>query len=217
MSYRAVIFDLDGTLLDTLGDIAGSCNNALTKHGFPSHPIDAYRYFVGDGATKCVVRALPEGNRDDETVRRCVEAYNEDYRRNWNVRTRPYDGVLEMLDVLGRRELKLAVLSNKPDEFTQRCVTEFFSDGLFDFVVGHREPLPLKPDPSGALDIVARFGVEPADFLYLGDTPVDMKTAVSAGMYPVGALWGFRPGEELRESGARTIIGHPMDILTLLG
>ena len=217
MSYRAAIFDLDGTLLDSLGDIAGSCNNALTKHGFPAHPIDAYRYFVGDGAAKCVVRALPEGNRDDGTVRRCLEAYSEDYGRNWNVRSRPYDGVLEMLDVLKRRDLKLAVLSNKSHEFTQCCVREFFPDETFDIVAGHREPLPLKPDPSGALDIVARLGMEPADFLYLGDTPVDMKTAVSAGMYPVGVLWGFRPLEELRESGARSVVAHPMDTLTLLG
>ena len=216
MSYRAVIFDLDGTLLDTLGDIASSCNNALTKHGFPIHPTDAYRYFVGDGAAMCVKRALPEGNRDDGTVRRCLEAYSEDYGRNWDVRTRPYDGVPEMLDVLKKRGLMLAVLSNKPHEFTQRCVREFFSDETFDIVIGYREPLPLKPDPSGALDIVARLGVEPAEFLYLGDTSVDMKTAVTAGMYPVGALWGFRPLEELRESGARTIVAHPMDILTLL-
>ena len=214
--YQAVIFDLDGTLLDTLEDIGATVNRVLSARGFPIHPIDAYRFYLGDGVAKLITRALPEDKRDAETVRSCLEAYRADYGRHWNVKTRLYDGVSAMLDALTTRDLKLAILSNKPHEFSQECVREFLSRWSFDLVFGQRDGVPLKPDPAGALAIAHFLGIPPAACLYLGDTAIDMKTAIAAGMTPVGALWGFRPMEELRESGATILIQEPLQILGLL-
>jgi len=216
MPYRAIIFDLDGTLLDTLEDLADTANRVLAARGFPTHEVDAYRYFVGDGAAMLIRRVLPEEHRDDETHRTCLEAFLREYGQSWKVKTRPYDGVPEMLDALAARGLKMSILSNKPHEFTGQCVDELLPDWTFDLVLGQRYEVPRKPDPAGALEVAENLAIPPADFLYLGDTATDMKTAVAAGMFPVGALWGFRPAEELRESGARVLIERPMEVLELL-
>ncbi|MFC1890553.1 HAD family hydrolase [Thermodesulfobacteriota bacterium] len=212
MSCKAILFDLDGTLLDTLEDIGDAANRALIDNGFPPHPPDAYRYFVGDGIVKLMTRALPEGARDEGTIAVCLEALREAYRANWNVKTRPYAGIPEMLDAVMERGLKMAVLSNKPQEFTKLCVDELLVQWRFAPVFGKRDGVPRKPDPAGAMEIVHQLGVEPAEFLYLGDTAIDMKTACAAGMFPVGACWGFRPAEELLEGGARVLVEHPMEI-----
>jgi phosphoglycolate phosphatase len=214
--YRAVLFDLDGTLLDTLEDMGDAMNRVLSARGFPHHSMDAYRSFVGDGAVMLVIRALPDDKRDDETVRSCLEAYREDYGRNWHVKTRLYDGVADMLDALTTRGLKRAVLSNKPEEFTRRCVVELLSRWSFDVVLGEREGVPLKPDPTAAWEIAHTLDCPAESFLYLGDSLVDMQTAIAAGMVPVGALWGFRRAEELRAGGARSLIKRPLEILVLL-
>jgi phosphoglycolate phosphatase len=214
--YQAVIFDLDGTLLDTLEDIGDAVNRVLSARGFPVHPIDAYRFFVGNGVAILITRALPEDKRDAETVRSCLDAYRADYSRHWKVKTRLFDGVCAMLDALTTRGLKLAILSNKPYDSTQECVREFLSTWSFDAVIGQREGVPLKPDPAGALAIAHTLGIPPAACLYLGDTAVDIKTAIAAGMTPVGALWGFRPAEELRASGADILVEQPIEILGLL-
>jgi phosphoglycolate phosphatase len=216
MPYQAVIFDLDGTLLDTLEDIGATVNRVLSARGFPIHPIDAYRFYLGDGVAKLITRALPEDKRDAETVRSCLDAYRADYDHNWNVKTRLYEGIGAMLDALAARALKLAILSNKPHDSTQECVREFMSRWSFDAVIGGREGAPLKPDPAGALAIAHFLGIPPAACLYLGDTAIDMKTAIAAGMTPVGVLWGFRPAHELRESGAQMLIDQPIEILGLL-
>lgn len=216
MPYQAVLFDLDGTLLDTLEDLGDAMNRVLSALGLPVHPIDAYRFFVGDGVAKLIARALPEDKQDAETVRSCLDAYRADYDRHWNVKTRLYDGVGAMLDALTARGLKRAILSNKPHEFTERCVREFLPKWTFDAVIGQREGVPLKPDPAGALEIARTLGISPAAFFYLGDTAVDIETAIAAGMIPVGVLWGFRPAEELRESGAKILIEQPLEILGLL-
>jgi len=216
MSYQAVIFDLDGTLLDTLEDIGATVNRVLSARGFPVHPIDAYRFFVGDGVAKLIERALPADKQDAETVRSCLEAYREDYDQHWNVKTRLYDGVSAMLDALTDLGLKLAILSNKPHEFTERCVREYLSQWSFDVVFGQRDGVPLKPDPAGALAIAHILGIPPAACLYLGDTAVDIQTAIAAGMTPVGVLWGFRPAQELQESGAQILIEQPIETLGLL-
>jgi phosphoglycolate phosphatase len=217
MPYKAVLFDLDGTLLDTLEDIADAANRVLSARGLPVHPMDAYRFFVGEGVAMLISRALPEDKRDAETVRSCLEAYRADYGRHWNVKTRPYDGIAAMLDALTARGLKLAILSNKPHEFTQRCVREFLPNWSFDVVIGQRDGVPLKPDPAGALAIAHTLGIPPAACLYLGDTAVDIKTAIAAGMTPVGVLWGFRSAEELRQSGANILIEQPLEVVGLLG
>jgi phosphoglycolate phosphatase len=213
--YRAVIFDLDGTLLNTLDDLANSLNRVLVQYGFPPHQTDAYRYFVGDGALELVNRALPEEKRIGSIISQCLEAFRTDYRENWNIKTSPYEGVTEMLDALKTRKIKMSILSNKPHEHTKRCVAELLSQWDFEIILGQRNGIPRKPDPIGALEVAEHVSVSPSQFLYLGDTDVDMKTSVTAGMFPVGALWGFRTAEELQESGARALISHPLEILPL--
>jgi phosphoglycolate phosphatase len=216
MHFQAVIFDLDGTLLDTLEDIGNSANSALGRHGFPTHALDAYRYFVGDGVTMLMSRALPADSRNNDLIADCVRAFRENYDRTWNVSTRPYEGAPELLDALTARNVKMAILSNKPDDFTKRCVHEFLADWTFEVILGLRQGGPQKPDPTGALKIAEDLGIKPAQILYLGDSAVDMKTALNAGMFPVGALWGFRPLDELLENGARATIERPMELLDYL-
>jgi phosphoglycolate phosphatase len=215
--YKALLFDLDGTLLDTLEDLGNAVNRVLAKRGFPTHNLDAYRYFVGDGETMLFIRSLPEENRNDDTLRACLEAFRADYGRSWNVKTRAYDGVPEMLDALTAHGLKMAVLSNKHDDFTKQCVTELLPHWTFDVVLGQRDGVPPKPYPTSALHVAQRMNLVPGDFLYLGDSAVDMKTAVASGMFPVGALWGFRSAKELKEGGARILIKRPLEILNVLG
>lgn len=216
MTYKAIIFDLDGTLLNTLEDLADAVNRVLVGRGFPMHTLDEYRYFIGDGATMLITRALPEEQRNDDTIRACLEDFRQDYAQNWNVKTRPYDGIKEMLDALTARGLKIAVLSNKPHEPTKRCVVDLLPNWTFDVILGQRDAVYRKPDPAGALEVAERLNIPRADFLYLGDSAIDMKTAIAAGMFPVGVLWGFRSAEELLENGARALIKRPLEILNLL-
>ena len=216
MKYKGVIFDLDGTMLDTLEDLSDSVNRVLAARGFPTHTVDEYRYFIGDGTAMLITRALPEEERSEETIRFCLDAYYEDYGQNWNVKTRPYGGIPEMLDALTERGLKVAVLSNKQHELTKRCVAHFLPNWTFDVVLGQRDEVNRKPDPAGALEVAKRLNIPPWGFLYVGDSAIDMKTAIAAGMFPVGVCWGFRPVEELQEGGAQALIERPLDILNLL-
>jgi phosphoglycolate phosphatase len=216
MPFRATIFDLDGTLLDTLDDIANAANSVLAARGFPPHPNASYRRFIGDGVLKLIVRALPATHQDETTVEACVRAYVQEYERTWNALTNAYAGVPEMLDALVARGLKLAVLSNKPDRFTQRCVDELLAKWTFDVVLGASDQFPRKPDPASAIETAKRLGVPPADCLYVGDSGVDMQTARAAGMSAVGALWGFRGQEELLKDGAQLLIEQPSEVLALL-
>ncbi len=216
MPYKAVLFDLDGTLLDTIDDIGDAVNRVLEQNGFPAHNMDTYSRFVGDGATNLISRALPEDKRTDTVIHACLDAFLEDYGRNWNVKTAPYEGIPELLDTLTARRLKMAVLSNKPHEYTIKCMDGFLHDWNFDVVLGQRDDVPKKPDPAGALEIAKQLNISPSDFLYLGDTETDLKTATAAGMFPVGVLWGFRSAKELRENGAKVLIKRPLDIMNLL-
>ncbi|MGI6414649.1 MAG: HAD family hydrolase [Thermoguttaceae bacterium] len=213
---RAVLFDLDGTLLDTLADIADSANAVLEERGFPIHEQDAYRYHVGNGVKTLFQRALPEAVRSDELVEACVASFRDVYDRRCNVKTRPFEGISELLDGLVERGVKMAVLSNKPHRFTRKCVAEYLSPWPLDPVLGQREGIPLKPDPAAALEIAGQLKFAPREFLYLGDTGTDMLTARAAGMRPVGALWGFRPEQELRQAGADLLIHAPGEMLSLL-
>ena len=216
LSFKAVIFDLDGTLLNTLEDLADSANLVLKDQGFPVHPVAAYRYFVGDGMQTLIERILPEDTRDPETMERTISAFQEVYSRNWHVKSAMYEGVDTMLHGLQQAGLILSILSNKPHEFTCLCVEEMLPDWSFAPLLGARPGVPKKPDPAGALEIAARLQLKPADILYLGDTATDMRTATSAGMYPVGALWGFRTAEELERNGAARIISAPQQLLKLI-
>ncbi|HPW58263.1 MAG TPA: HAD family hydrolase [Candidatus Rifleibacterium sp.] len=212
-NYQGIIFDLDGTLLDTLTDLADATNRVLTCHGFATHPVGAYRYFVGDGMRMLVERALPPEQRVAEVVDQVFSELHADYGENWAVATRPYAGVVELLAGLQQRGIVMSVLSNKPDEFTGVMVRTYFPDIPFKCIYGLSDRVAKKPDPSGALRIAAETGIKPAQTLYLGDTLVVMKTAVSAGMFPIGALWGFRDEPELRAGGAELLLQHPLQLL----
>jgi phosphoglycolate phosphatase len=216
MSWQAVLFDLDGTLLDTLTDIGDAANVALQRCGFPTRDLDEYRFFVGDGVRTLFQRALPQESVSDASVMQCVGEFRRQYAEGWNVRTRPYAGVPELLDELSRRRIRLSVLSNKPDDFTNRCVQHYLSQWRFEIVRGQRDGVPLKPDPMAANEIADSMQVPTEQFLFLGDTSIDMLTAMRAGMYPVGALWGFRPREELETAGAQHLIERPQELLELL-
>ena len=213
---KAVLFDLDGTLLDTLTDLADSMNVVLSGFGFSMHSREAYRYFVGDGMEMLAHRVLPEEQRTPSMIQRCAEAMRVRYQEHWADSSAPYQGVPELLDALIRRDLCLNILSNKPDDFTRLMVNHFLPDWRWNQVRGARPEMPRKPDPVGALAVAEQLNFAPHQFLYLGDTNTDMRTATAAGMYPVGALWGFRTRQELDESGAKTVLHHPLDLLQLL-
>lgn len=216
MSFKAVLFDLDGTLLNTIEDLADSTNAALSKFGYPTHGIESYKYFVGTGARNLVKKALPLNvQKDDEIVDRCLTEMRKQYSERWSDKTHPYDGVPELLDTLASKKIKMAILSNKPDEFTKLVVSKLLSKWNFEEVWGERKGVPRKPDPKAALEIVKLLGLSPEDFVYLGDSDTDMETANSAGMYAVGAAWGFRTTEELLEAGAKKIIYKPTELLEL--
>jgi len=210
--YRGIIFDLDGTLLNTLADLAMSMNRVLGRHGFEQHPVQAYRYFVGNGMRMLVERTLPTDRRAPELIDACYREMHAEYDRHWADETVPYDGMPELLETLNRRGFQLSVLSNKPHEFTGIMVRRYFPDTPFRCIYGAGGALPRKPDPAGALLIATETGIPAEKFLYLGDTGVDMKTAVAAGMFPIGALWGFRDESELREGGAKLVLNHPAEL-----
>jgi len=215
--YKAILFDLDGTLLDTLNDLGNAANRVLSRHHFPVHIMDAYRYFVGDGIRMLITRALPADRQDESLIQICTEEFNREYAQSWNNETSLYPGIEDMLDLVQDRGLRLAIFSNKPHEFTRDCVEAFLYKWEFDVVQGNQASIPHKPDPAGALAIARRMGIAPSSFLYLGDTNVDMQTARAAGMFPVGALWGFRSSDELIESGAKVLVGHPAEVAELCG
>lgn len=212
-NFSGIIFDLDGTLLDTLEDLADSTNRVLARHGFAPHPVDAYRYFVGDGMRMLVERTLPQEQRLAGVIDIVFGEVHAEYGKSWAEATRPYDGIPELLEQLRQRGLVMSVLSNKPDEFTGVMVRKFFPDVPFKCVYGVSDRVVKKPDPAGALRIAAETGIKPQQTLYLGDTLVDMKTAVAAGMFPLGALWGFRDEAELRAGGAELLLQHPLHLL----
>lgn len=216
MPPQAALFDLDGTLLDTLEDLADCMNIALAEQGFPPVPLQEHRFMVGDGVRNYALRAIGDGGLPEPELDRFIARYRDLYAENWAARTRPYDGVEEMLAGLREAGVTLAVLSNKPDGFTRKMVDHYLGGVEFAVVRGAMEGVPLKPAPAAAVAIARQLGVDPGRFLYLGDTDTDMQTARAAGMYAVGVAWGFRPVEELRENGAQAIVAAPPDVLDLL-
>ncbi len=216
MKYQAVVFDFDGTLMDTLQDVAESVNSVLARLGFPEHGLEDYRRFVGDGVEELARRVLPQGHRDEATVAKALAVIRDEYRQRWINHTRPYDGIPELLDALTERRLKIAILTNKPDDSTRAMVARLLPDWRFDIILGATPALPRKPDPTGALQAADSLGLPPRSFLYVGDSDIDMKTANAAGMYAVGVLWGFRSPDELIRNGAKALIGKPLELLELL-
>ena len=216
VKYKAVVFDMDGTLLDTLADLADAMNRVLAEHGFEAHPVDAYRHYVGSGASQLVARALPADRQDDPLRAQCLQAFLREYEAGWKIKTRLYDGISELLDALAARNIPMAVLTNKPQAFAELCMREFMPGWRFAMTLGQMPGVAVKPDPAGPLQVIRQLGVLPEEILYLGDTDVDMFTAVNAGMYPVGVLWGFRTEKELLAAGAAATLNHPMDLMRFL-
>ncbi|MGV0034132.1 MAG: HAD family hydrolase [Candidatus Azotimanducaceae bacterium WSBS_2022_MAG_OTU7] len=208
-----IIFDLDGTLLNTLESIASAYNSALATSGYPTHPVEAFRHIIGNGARVAAQRCLPSDRQSETDIKRCLEQFQLYYEERWKTAS-PYAGIVELLSSLPQG-LKLAVLSNKDDRFTQRCVGHFFP-GTFNYVLGHRPDVPHKPNPQGGNKLIADLGVTPITTWLVGDTATDMDTAAACKIKGIGVLWGFRERDELVASGAVRVVDTPMEILELL-
>ena len=214
---KAVIFDLDGTLADTIASITYCGNLALSRFGLPSFGEEDYKHFVGDGAAMLIRRALlAAGDERLEHFDEVYETYLEIFAKDCMYQVKPYEGICALLEELKRLSVRIAVLSNKPDADSRRVVDELFGKGYFDFVQGQREDIPRKPDPAGVYRIMEAFVLPAGDFLYVGDSGVDMKTGRAAGIFTVGVLWGFRDRKELVENCADAVISKPLELLSHL-
>lgn len=211
-----VIFDLDGTLLDTIGDLAVACNAALAVRGLPQHSYDDYRGFVGNGVMRLVERALPEPLRTEHTLAAVRADFVQYYTEHIDIRTKPYDGIPELLACLTQEGVRCAVASNKFQAGTEQLVRLFFADVPFVTVLGQRPGVPLKPDPAVVEEILSMTGITREHVLYVGDSGIDMQTAAAAGVRSVGVTWGFRTREELVATGATHIADHPREIADVL-
>lgn len=211
---KAVIFDLDGTLTDTLEDLAASVNGALVKFGHPVHDIESYKYFVGTGTANLIRKAFPEGT-DEAELAAARQMFFEHYGVHYLDKTRPYEGINEMLEELLSRGIKLAVCSNKIQHMTEKVADVLFR-GKFICVFGQNDRFPIKPDPAAPLYIMERLGVSPDETVFVGDSGVDMQTGKNSGCKSLGVLWGFRTRDELLENGADALAEKPQDILNII-
>ncbi len=216
MNYKAAVFDLDGTLVDSAADLGNAVNRVLESRGFPVHEISRYQDFIGNGAEMMVKRALPEQHRGEVMLKECLSDFMSDYHKNFDVDTVLYEGIAELLDHLSEKSIVLTLLTNKPEEITFKLNENLLSKWNFQVVMGSRDGLPKKPDPTGARMLLEQIGIPGEQTVYFGDSGVDMKTAVSAGMVPIGVLWGFREKEELQNDGAKYIIETPLEILEMI-
>ena len=213
---KLAIFDLDGTLLNTIDDLGHAANHALEKSGYPTHDIDSYRFYVGNGVGRLLERVLPPDHRTPEKVARLREIFQEYYDRHLWDHTRPYPGIEELLTELTARGVRLAVASNNDQSATSALVAHFFPRLPFDAVHGMRPDIPAKPDPSIVFNVLTDVPTPKADVIYIGDSGVDMETARRACVESVGVTWGFRPVSELRQFLAEHIITDPADLLPLI-
>lgn len=212
--FRLAVFDLDGTLADTIQDLACACNRALSTLGHRPHSVESYCLFVGDGVDELCRRALPAEHRTQRDILALRELFSENYAECCTDNTVAYEGVLPTLDALRIRGIQLAVFSNKPHAMTQK-LTEILFPGRFSLVFGKREDAPKKPNPKTLIEIMETLGVSPQQTAYFGDSGVDMRTGKNGGVYTVGCLWGFRQRDELLEGGADHLIGAPPELLNL--
>jgi len=217
MTKKAVIFDLDGTLSDSINSIKYCADKAVAPFGYGPFSVEQYKYFVGDGAANLIKRALAAGGDTELThFDEAFAIYREFFRENCMYQVKPYEGVRELLTALKERGVKIAVLSNKPHTETVNVIETLFGKGYFDVIWGQKEHVAIKPSPEGAFGILEQLFLTAAEILYLGDTATDMKTGKNTGAFTVGALWGFRDRKELEEGGADAVIEHPMELLGFL-
>lgn len=213
---KLIVFDLDGTLLNTIADLAGATNYALHTCGYPTHDTDAYRYFVGNGINKLFERALPETERNEENIRRIRSLFIPYYNIHNADFSRPYPGITHVLETLQAQGCLLAVASNKYQEATSKLIRQYFPKQSFVRVFGQRDNIPSKPDPSVVFEIMKAAGVQPEDTAYIGDSCVDMQTGINAGAETIGVSWGFRPRAELEAYHPAFIADTPEELLTFL-
>ena len=213
---KAAIFDLDGTLLNTLEDVVNACNYELKKCNFKTHSIEEYKVFVGDGRSKLIERIVPDEYKgNDEVKNKVLRLFDEYYSGHMLDMTKPYEGICEMLKSLKEKGVKLAVVSNKPDEFVGGIVKKYFGD-TFEIVHGQRTNYPVKPDPTTVYEVIEYFGIKLNESIYVGDSNVDIYTAKNAKVKSIGVAWGFRGEEELREAGADYIVYDSNEITELI-
>ena len=213
---KGVVFDLDGTLANSIEDIADSMNIVLTEKGFPTHNYDTYKTFVGHGLKSLVENALPDSVNEEPTIEICFNRMMSVYEENCIVKTCLYPGIAELLTELQNKDIKIAVFSNKANELTQKVVNVLLADWTLEMVIGAGGDIPRKPNPKGAILISSKMRIPPKEIMYVGDSGVDMQTAGNSGMYAAGVLWGFRSMEELLENGAEVLVENPMDLLNSL-
>ncbi len=212
MEYKAVLFDLDGTLINSLEDFAESANEALINHGFKAHPKDAYKKFVGNGVRNLIKNAAPDGT-DDSIIDNILYDYHIIYNNNYVNKTRVYDGICEMLESLKKAGIKMGVCSNKPHKPTNEIVEKLLGTKYFDVVFGEREGVPRKPHPASLIEAAQILGVAPEQTIYVGDIGGDMESANRAGMLAAGVLWGFRDKDELIECGGKILLASPSELV----
>ena len=215
MQFKAVFFDLDGTLADSLVDLAVSTNYVLQKHGFPAQPVPAYQYFAGDGIVKMIERAMPAEAVCEETLCRLKADWLEYYGQHYADHTTAYDGLISLVSELKEKGVRLAVVTNKAQEMAEFVVHKLFGDD-FDVVLGLREGLPAKPDPTGIFMTMEQLGVTAEECAFVGDTGMDVSAGVNAGVYPIGVLWGFRKKEELVRFGAKAFASNAAELREIL-
>ena len=215
MTHKAVIFDLDGTLVNSIADLADAMNSVLKSNHYPTHTYNAYKHFVGSGIRSLVIKALPENQRDEAQINSCFDAMVAMYSKQCINKTKPYDGIIDLLNQLKSQHLKLSVLSNKADALTKKITLALFP-GYFEPILGLKLEVHKKPNPIVALEICKVLQVQAEDTIYVGDTAIDMQTAHNANMLAVGVRWGFRDKKELLDSGAKHILNHPLDLIELL-
>jgi phosphoglycolate phosphatase len=215
MKFKGVIFDLDGTLVNSLEDIADAMNTVLRDLNYPTHSYEDYQYFIGSGLRNLVGKSLPASQNNENQIEKCLNSMIEIYRDACTNKTKPYHGIVELLDNLISRNIKLSVFSNKSDELTKKIVAHLFPN-YFETAVGLSIESRKKPNPFEALEIAKRLELKPEEMIFVGDSGIDMQTATNANMLAVGVLWGYRPEEELIASGAKHLLNHPLDLIEIL-
>lgn len=211
---KAVLFDLDGTLVNTLGDLSYGVNVELSSRGFPTHEPNAYKMFAGNGIPKMVERAAPAGT-DPEILKEITDSFVKYYSVHYADYTSAYSGTKELLVTLKEKGYKVAVVTNKAQGPAELVVGKFFGNS-FDLIFGQKPGIPAKPDPTAAILAMKELGVTPSECVFMGDSGVDVKTAVNSGAYPVGVLWGFRDEAELKGAGAKELIENPLELLSII-
>lgn len=215
MKFKGIIFDLDGTLVNSLEDISDAMNTVLTKLNYPTHTYDTYQYFIGSGLRNLVSKALPATNNSKDEIETCFETMVNEYRKICTLKTKPYQSIIELLNNLVSQNIKLAVFSNKADELTKKIASEIFPN-YFDAAIGLSTEALKKPNPFEAVEISKSWNLKTEEIIFVGDSDIDMQTAINANMFPVGVSWGYRTNDELMASGAKVVINTPLDLIQIL-